>query len=337
MPTHRAIAPGKWIKGVWVEPAPSDLIVDNLKLWAEQSRVAPVRIPGYWNRDPSSTWGDPIVIPHALPGEKVIYALHGGAFVFFSAHSSSPTYNIVSALLSSLRTSGVKRAFSLEYRLSTTEPYEKSGAFPAALLDALSGYVHLLDLGFKPEDVLVVGDSAGGNIALALTRYLVEHRQHASNSADKISVPAPPGNLLLLSPWADPSNSHDSPTSSSYTCLHSDYIGALTSNTNAYSRVAFLGPHVALLNNPYISPASLHLLPEEISFEGFPKTFISAGGAEVLRDQIRTLKERMERDMGVRVKYEETEDAVHDFLIFPWLQPQREELLGRIREWFVSG
>ena len=43
---------------------------------------------------------------------------------------------------------------------------------PAALIDALAGCLYLIKLGFSEENI-IVGDSAGGNSALALTRHFL--------------------------------------------------------------------------------------------------------------------------------------------------------------------
>ncbi len=44
--------------------------------------------------------------------------------------------------------------------------------FPAALEDAVQAWDGLLENGYQPENILVAGDSAGGNLALALTLKL---------------------------------------------------------------------------------------------------------------------------------------------------------------------
>jgi len=112
----------------------------------------------------------------------------------------------------------VQRAFALEYRLSSTDPLPSANPFPAALIDAIAGYNYLVNaVGFDPSNIIVEGDSAGGNLALALTRYLVEHR-------DRPDIPAPPASLILNSPWADVSNSHDGPNSSLATNANIDYL-----------------------------------------------------------------------------------------------------------------
>ncbi|RMD44247.1 hypothetical protein DV735_g844, partial [Chaetothyriales sp. CBS 134920] len=86
-----------------------------------------------------------------------------------------------------------------QYRLSGTP----EGRFPAALQDGITAYAHLvLERGIMPRSIVVSGDSAGGNLALALLRYL----QHYSPAADLLLLPRlpPPGNLWLWSPWLNP-------------------------------------------------------------------------------------------------------------------------------------
>jgi len=43
------------------------------------------------------------------------------------------------------------------------------------ILDSLNGYLHLIELGYAPADIILVGDSAGGNLALSLCRYLIKY------------------------------------------------------------------------------------------------------------------------------------------------------------------
>lgn len=227
----------------------------------------------------------------------------------------------------------IQRAFSIEYRLASTTPFAESGPFPTAIIDALAGYTYLVDtVGFAPTDIILEGDFAGGNLALALTRYLVEHAGHPG-------LPAPPGGLVLLSPWSDIGTSHDGPTKS-LDLLTMDYLGSLNSLRGLWSRVAYVGPHGlgAALDNVYISPASLAPGAAMARFTGFPKTFINVGGSERLYDMIMTLKKRMVRDMGEgkgdgQVTLYAAPDAVHDYVVLPWHEPERTQTLQAIAEW----
>ncbi|KAG5353784.1 hypothetical protein C0989_002567 [Termitomyces sp. Mn162] len=322
-PNHEAITLGPGINGLWVEPVP-DLITGKLSVWKDDNSVMPVRIPGYWTHKK----GYDIKVGAApTSGEKVLYHLHGGGYIRLSAHPSDPTAAIARGILQ--HTESFHRVFALEYRLSSAAPFVIDAPFPAALLDALAGYNYLVNVvGFSPADIIIAGDSAGGNLTQALTRYLVEYQ-----GFDKL--PAPPGGIILLSPWSDLGVSHDSPTGSSDVFLNSDYIDCSRGGIN-YAKKAYLGKMTLspslIPRNPYICPASLD--PDlVIDFKGFPRTFLVAGGAEVLYDQIITLRDRMAKDLGDQFTYYEAKDAFHDYLIFEWHEPERTETLKAIAKW----
>jgi epsilon-lactone hydrolase len=77
------------------------------------------------------------------------------------------------------------RVLVLDYRLAPEHP------FPAAPQDCLAAYQWLLKSGVKPKHLVVVGDSAGGGLVLAMLASL---RQAA--------LPQPAG-AVLISPWLD--------------------------------------------------------------------------------------------------------------------------------------
>ncbi|KAG6832613.1 hypothetical protein H0H92_014449 [Tricholoma furcatifolium] len=321
LPDHKALTLGRNVKGLWVDPAP-ELITGKLETWMKASGVTPVRIPGYWQHKKGSNIN---MGASPSPGEKVLYHLHGGAYIRLSAHPSDATANIARGVLQ--HTESIHRTFSLEYRLSSSKPFEVSSPFPAALIDALGGYNYLVNVvGFSPADIIISGDSAGGNLTQAITRYLVEYR-------DFSNMPAPPGGIILLSPWADLGVSHESPSASSHKFIDSDYIHP-TEGGISYAKDSFLGPLGlgAAARNPYISPASLD--PGlSVDFKGFPRTFLVAGGAEVLYDQVVTLRDRMVKDLGDQVTYYEAADGIHDYLVFDWHEPERTDTLKAIAKW----
>ena len=263
-----------------------------------------------------------------IPGEKVLYFMHGGSYFCLSAHPSSPTSNLPRAIVKSCPQ--VRRAFNIEYRLSSIVPGSEEGAFPSALIDALAGYSYLANVvGFDPKDIIVCGDSAGGNLAHALTRYLVEYRGALPG------LPAPPGGLLLLAPWTDMSGSHFAPGSSVFRNSESDILAGPTAPYLPDPPDAFILPHDVPFcwSTPYISPASTKLSPQDVSFKGFPKTLITAGDAEILLDQIRALAELMKADLGDDLVYHEAKDSVHDFIVFGWHEPERSIALEEIARW----
>jgi len=263
---------------------------------------------------------------------------HGGAYVTRTAHPEDLTAGISRGLV---KFGGVSRTLSVEYRISRSAPWPASSPFPAALLDALSGYQYLVKvLGFKPQNIVFAGDSAGGNLVLALTRYLRDNPQTG------LSLP---GGLLLISPWSDLVGTYfdknPNCTSAKNHTRSSDYLsGDFDSphSTVQYGLRSLLGsisPQDSR-TNAYINPASLDLDPEFVAtmFNDFPPTYIVYGGAEVLVDEIRTLHERMANNIGAdRVVRDEVPDAIHDFAALEKLwEPEWSESHKRIAAWLTS-
>ena len=95
-------------------------------------------------------------------GEKypVLLYLHGGAFVYKAA-----PYHYHNVREYAVR--GRCRVLMPDYRLSPKWKY------PSAVEDALEAYKWALD-NLSPASIAVGGDSAGGEIALSLTRRIIE-------------------------------------------------------------------------------------------------------------------------------------------------------------------
>jgi acetyl esterase/lipase len=238
----------------------------------------------------------------------------------------------------------LRRTFGVEYRLSKPGEPGKGSVFPfpAALIDALAGYLYLVKLGFPEEDIIVVGDSAGGNLALALTRYLV------MNKDQQPKLPKVPGALVLLSPSTDISEQfldNPGPVSSQTINAERDWLVPINGGAIRSGAMVFLGgrpEHVKLAyRDPYVSPASpilLGLTPDSltrtISFKGFPRTFIANGRFETFYDQILRLGDAMIEDLGEDVVfYNEVDGATHDYLAIDWCDPDRTETSKKILKW----
>jgi acetyl esterase/lipase len=151
-----------------------------------------------------------------------------------------------------------------------------------------------------------------------------------------------PGGLLLFSPWCDPVGTHIGPAAEkSRANIDVDYLKPWSDSPRAsgsYAVKSYLGdmPREVGAKNPYIGPASLELEPSIIEgmFTGFPSTYILSGDAELLVDEIRTLGQRMTTDLPKgRVIFDEVLDAVHDFVAFPFWEPERSSAFQRIISW----
>jgi len=91
--------------------------------------------------------------PGADQDRAVLY-LHGGGYVIGSLDSHRHVASEIARDLGA-------RTLALHYRLAPENP------FPAPVEDALTGYQFLLGLGYKPQNVALAGDSAGGGLVVA--------------------------------------------------------------------------------------------------------------------------------------------------------------------------
>ena len=81
---------------------------------------------------------------------------------------------------------------AFQYRLAPEHPY------PAALEDARLIWEHLMFLGWGAREIILAGDSAGGNLALELALHLRDTQRML------------PWRMVLFSPWTDMTGSGDS-------------------------------------------------------------------------------------------------------------------------------
>lgn len=210
--------------------------------------------------------------------KHVILYCHGGGYT-----CGSLKYARILASKLSLHT-GLE-VFSFEYRLAPENP------FPAAIEDALTVWDYLMKKGYGARDILVAGDSAGGNLALELCLQLKkEGRFH-------------PRALILMSPWTDMTV-----TSKTYeTCLEKDPM--LTPEYVKAVRGAYAGEDETDFTKSEYSP-----LYGDLS--GLPPTLIQVGTHEILLDDSRQLAKKMQKAGGF-VKLEVYDDGWHVFQQLP--------------------
>jgi acetyl esterase/lipase len=172
---------------------------------------------------------------------------------------------------------------SFDYRLAPEYPY------PAALQDAVKAWNYLMLLGYGARDVIVAGDSAGGNLALSLVFKLKEEERLL------------PRGLVLLSPWTDLTSSGKSHETRKELdpVLDEAYLERMIQNYAPSEN----------LENPMISP----LFGD---FSGFPKTYIQAGDNEILLSDAVSLQKKMSRD-GVSAKIDIYKGMWHVFQMSP--------------------
>ncbi|CAO3595985.1 unnamed protein product [Absidia cylindrospora] len=240
--------------------------------------------------------------------EKIILYLHGGAYCAMSAQTHRTLTHKIS------KSTG-RRVFAINYRLA---PETK---FPGALYDAVQAFLYLIDptekYNFDPKRILVMGDSAGGGLALAMLLYLRDH-----------DLPSPEG-ACLLSPWVDLSFSYPSWNSASLF----DYLPNNPDKlTGMNPQKLYLGDDfsASMLKHPYVSP----LFAEH--FEHLPPIMIQSGGCESLRDEIDALYQKINQSNTTFIHNEVYQDMVHVFQAFP-LGKSVEEAIDSIGWWARLG
>lgn len=203
---------------------------------------------------------------------RVILLVHGGAYALGSCNSHRD-------LAARIAIASSARALVVEYRLAPENP------FPAGLEDAISAYRWLLERGTKPENIVIVGDSAGGGLTLATLLSL-------RDAGDPL-----PAGAVLLSPWTDLAMSGESHTS------RAELDPVLNKGTMPQFIGYYLGDRDP--KTPLASPlyADLH---------GLPPLYIHVGDDEILLDDSRMLAERA-RAAGVDVSLEVWEGMWHVF------------------------
>lgn len=198
-----SLKPGKE-KSRWalIEPLEDALYVGPLL----SETVRPTTIGGTWYGVPAA--------PDAATAAgwtKVALHIHGGAFVVGDGRDANTGY-LGRTLVAR---GGFDAVFAPQYRLAG---YGGRDPFPAALQDALTAYLYLVrTLGVPPAAVTISGDSAGGNLAIALLRYLERFGAQAA-------VPKP-GRVVLLSPWVKPSAALHTPYGS-WELARTDFLPA---------------------------------------------------------------------------------------------------------------
>ncbi|KAB5593209.1 hypothetical protein CTheo_3372 [Ceratobasidium theobromae] len=222
--------------------------------------------------------------------ERVILYLHGGAYYVFNA----ATHRLITIPLSKYADA---RVFAVNYRLAPET------RFPGALHDAIHAYRRLTDeLHVPPSRILIVGDSAGGGLTLALLMYLRDEGYEL------------PSGAILFSPWVDLTMSCDSWDSNA----EFDVVPRPDADDPLNPVACYLGWGENMkkyVTHPYASP----LFGD---FKGLPPLLVQSGDSEVLRDEI-TLLAHKATLAGVDVRHELFEDAVHVFQMFPFLPATR--------------
>lgn len=227
---------------------------------------------------------------NALAG-KVCLSIHGGAFMLqggdLVAYDAWRTASQTGCL-----------TFSVDYRMPPEHPY------PAGLDDCLAAYVRLL-ADWHAHDIVIVGVSAGGNLAAATVLRAIDK-----------GLPAPAG-LVLRTPEVDLAESGDS----FHTNLGLDNV--LPARLQAINLVYAAGHP---LDHPYLSPLWGTFT------KAFPPTLVQSGTRDLFLSNSVRIHRRL-RDAGVDAELHVWEAMPHAG--FGGASPEDQEVWAEIRKFLA--
>lgn len=207
---------------------------------------------------------------------KMILYCHGGGY-------TSGTLGYARMLAVRMAKATGYEVLAFQYRLAPEHPY------PEALEDARLIWEYLMLLGWGAREIILAGDSAGGNLALELALDLRDTQRML------------PWRMVLFSPWTD-----------------------LTASGESYTECRDRDP---LLTREYIeavrgayAPGADWSLPEYsplfADLRGLPPTLIQVGGREILRDDSTRLHRKLQ-EAGVPAMLQSWPEMWHVFQMFP--------------------
>ena len=263
------------------------------------------RLGAFFLRPPSSVSVTPGKIQHMdvewltpdylMREDKVLLYFHGGGYIACSPKTHRNITGRIAAITQ-------MRVVAINYRKAPEHP------FPTPIEDALIAYEFLLENGYRSENIMFAGDSAGGNLTLASMLALKER-----------GYPMPRAGICL-SPWTDLTLSGDSME------YNQDKDPMIPAHQVAYAAQAYCGQ--ADPSDPMISPIFADL-------RGLPKLLIHVGDTEVLRDDSHRLVSRA-RSHGVDVHYKQWSKMPHVFHLFAGIVPQSSKALLDIGRFIVQ-
>lgn len=292
MPSLESIAVRQYLKAYSAsQPAGFNLEASRkgLEMLASLTPIAPdVKVEKTIVEGIPAEW---VAAPNAIEDRVFLY-LHGGAYILGNCN----THRGIAAKISRSTSSKVLLP---EYRLAPENP------FPAAIEDAVQAYRWLVSSGYKPEQIIIGGDSAGGGLTLSTLLSL-------KDAGDEL-----PALTVLISPWTDLEGTGESMET------RADADPWLKPEASRATPVLYIGNLDR--RTPLVSPIYADL-------EGLPPMLVHVGKDEILLSDSSRLVDRA-RTAGVEVSFKVWDDMWHVFHTFEI--PEANQAINEIGE-FVN-
>ncbi len=230
-----------------------------------------------------------VQITPAHPSGDYVVAIHGGAFIFAPSIFHWLDYTVMA----------YQTGATIEVPIY---PLLQQGGTAGTVVPEMAGLISMEVGAHGPSNVSVIGDSAGGNLALAAVQSLVQQ-------GDPV-----PSSMVLLSPWLD--------------------VGMTNPNIGyVHDPLLPVGPGQQIgkvwagglsVTNPEVSPLYG-------SMAGLPKTYIYSGNLDSLSPDVLVLQQEA-ATAGAPVNFVLANGEIHDWIILtpdgPQYWPQIDQELG---------
>ncbi len=239
------------------------------------------------HRVPSSEGQIPMRIftPKQQKRDSVLLFFHGGGWVLGSIDSYDGICGDMAAQTGCV-------VASVDYRLAPEH------RFPAAAEDCYAAarevFLHSGLLGARPEDIVLFGDSAGGNLAAAVSLMARDRGEFL------------PRRQILIYPAVGNDHSEDS----IFPSVRENGTGYLLTSKRVRDFFALYRAKEEDLENPYFAPLAAKTL------ENQPDTLLITAEFCPLRDEGEAYGERL-REAGSYVEIHRVPDALHGYFSLP--------------------
>ena len=230
-----------------------------------------------------------VQITPAHPSGDYVVAIHGGAFIF----SPSIFHWLDYAVMAN------QTGATIEVPIY---PLLQQGGTAGTVVPTMAGLISAEVTAHGAPHVSVIGDSAGGNLALAATEYMVAHGEQA------------PGSMVLLSPWLNVAMTNP----------NIGYVQDPLLPIGPAQQIGRVWAGNLSVTNPEVSPLFG-------SLNGLPKTYVYSGNLDILSPDVLVLQQDA-ATAGAPFNFVLANGEIHDWIILtpdgPQYWPQIDRELG---------
>jgi epsilon-lactone hydrolase len=233
-------------------------------------------------------------MPHGTAHDgPALLCFHGGGYVGGSMFTHRKMFAHLAKAI------GV-RALSMDYTL-----LPQGGVFPRPVVEGVAAYQWLLDQGIPAGRIAFAGDSAGGQLAIAVQLWAREQ-----------GLPLPAA-TMLISPWTD-------------LALTGESLDYNAGKDAIFNKQWITDMAAAFLNGH--DPRDPETMPLHADLRGFGHIYIQVGDQELLLDDSRMFAKHAQQ-AGVDVKIDEFPDQQHSFQMAAGLAPEADDAITRFAAW----